>query len=126
MRVAGMAVPCVGLALRARPGSSVDVRLVLRVDKQALVAPESAIQEGQNGPYAFVVDQENKARFRLVKVVRRTRDLVLVGSGLKAGDRVVTDGQVRLREGAQVTLLQPENRSADAGVAGGDASDGAP
>lgn len=110
----GVDVSTATIALKARfdndaeqlwPGASVDVTLVLRVDKQALVAPEGAVQEGQDGPYAFVIDQENKARLRQVEVVRRTEDWVFVGAGLNAGERVVTDGQVRLRDGAAVSVL---------------------
>ncbi len=115
------------IALKARfdndaeqlwPGASVDVKLVLRVDAQALVAPEGAVQEGQDGPYAFVIDQENKAHLRQVEVVRRTRDWVLIGAGLNVGERVVTDGQVRLREGTSVSIVEANEPGADAGSGG--------
>lgn len=104
-------------AERLWPGASVDVKLVLRVDERALVAPEAAVQEGQDGPYAFVVDQENKARLRQVEVVRRTQDWVLVGSGLSAGERVVVDGQIRLRDGTPVSIIE-DQPGADAGSGG--------
>jgi multidrug efflux system membrane fusion protein len=85
------------------PGEAVDVKLVLDTDKQAIVAPEAAVAEGQDGKYAFVVEG-GKARFRRVDVLRTTPALAVVRSGLRAGEQVVTEGQVRLRDGAAVSL----------------------
>jgi multidrug efflux system membrane fusion protein len=88
------------------PGEAVDVTLVLDVDKRVVVAPESAVQEGQEGEYAFVVEG-GKARLRRVEVQRTTPTLALVRSGLRPGEEVVTDGQVRLRDGIAVAVKVP-------------------
>jgi len=85
------------------PGVSVEVALVLGVDRQAVVAPGAAVSEGQTGAYAFVVDQ-GRARLREVKVARSTPEFAVLSSGLTAGDQVVIEGQVRLRDGAAVTI----------------------
>ena len=85
------------------PGEAVDVLLVLDTDKQAVVAPEAAIAEGQDGKHAFVVEG-GKAKLRRVELVRTTPKLALVRSGLRPGEVVVTDGQIRLRDGTQVSL----------------------
>lgn len=85
------------------PGVSVEVALVLGIDKQAIVAPGAAVAEGQTGPYAFVVDQ-GKARLRKLEVARTTPEFAVLRSGLRAGEQVVTEGQLRLREGVAVTI----------------------
>lgn len=86
------------------PGSFVDVVLVLDEEQGAIVAPEAAVAEGQQGPYAFVIDSENKARLRRVTLKRRTESRAIVASGLAPGDRVVVDGVVRLKEGTSVRV----------------------
>lgn len=90
------------------PGDFVDVVLVLGLDKQAIVAPEAAIAEGQQGPYAFVVDAENIAHFRSVDVLRRTNEFVVVQKGLAPGEQVVTDGILRLRDLSPVAIQPRE------------------
>jgi membrane fusion protein, multidrug efflux system len=85
------------------PGVSVEVALVLGVDKQAIVAPGAAVAEGQSGAYAFVVEQ-GRARLRKLEIERTTPELAVVRSGLRAGEQVVTEGQVRLRDGIAVSI----------------------
>jgi multidrug efflux system membrane fusion protein len=102
------------------PGASVTVALVLDVDRKAVVVPESAVQVGQDGSYAFVVE-DGKAKMRRVVVARSTPTLALIREGLKPGERVVTDGQVRLRDGIEVTAKPPavhQKAELDAGMAG--------
>ncbi|HEY3493569.1 MAG TPA: efflux RND transporter periplasmic adaptor subunit [Polyangiaceae bacterium] len=90
-------------ALELWPGSAVEVALVLDIDRKATVVPGSAVQKGQDGAYAFVVEQ-GKAKLRRVEVERTTSSLALIKSGLRAGEKVVTDGQVRLRDGLGVSV----------------------
>jgi membrane fusion protein, multidrug efflux system len=98
------------------PGAAVDAVLLLDTDKQALVAPGAAVQQGQEGAYSFVVDQ-GKARLRKVEVLRSTGELALIRSGLAAGDQVVTEGQMRLRDGSAVTV-KPSAAKAKPGASG--------
>lgn len=95
------------------PGSFVDVVLVLDEEQGAIVAPEAAVAEGQQGPYAFVVDGENKARLRRVTLKRRTETRAIVASGLAPGDRVVVDGLVRLKDGTAVSVKPDAPAKAD-------------
>jgi len=104
------------------PGSFVDVVLVLDEEHGAIVAPEAAVAEGQQGPYAFVIDGENKARLRRVTLKRRTESRAIVASGLAPGDRVVVDGLVRLKEGTGVSIKPDAPIKAEHAAASGSGS----
>ena len=76
---------------------------------------------GQDGAYAFVVGDDGRARLRPVQV-RRTIDAVsVVDAGLRLGERVVTDGQVKLRDGSPVapSSAAPERAGPPAAASGG-------
>lgn len=94
------------------PGAAVDVVLGLGVDKQAVVVPEAAVQRGQAGTYVFVVDKDSKALLRQVEVKRFTKTDALIRSGLTNGERVAVDGQVRLKDGAKVSI-KPAGRAGE-------------
>jgi len=105
------------------PGQFVDVAVELGVERGATVVPETAIQVGQDGAYAFVVGDDGRARLRPVQV-RRTIDAVsVVDAGLRLGERVVTDGQVKLRDGSPVapSSAAPERAGPPAAASGGGA-----
>ncbi|HEU5076106.1 MAG TPA: efflux RND transporter periplasmic adaptor subunit [Polyangiaceae bacterium] len=104
------------------PGAFVDVVLVLDEERGAIVAPEAAVGEGQQGPYAFVIDAENKARLRRVTLKRRTEAQAIVASGLVPGDRVVVDGLVRLKEGTPVSVKADTPIKAESVPTGGSGS----
>ena len=89
------------------PGAFVNVRLRLFVDQDALVVPASAVVSGQQGTFVFVVQPDSTAVTKPVKVDRTAGDLVIVSEGVQAGDRVVTDGQLRLRQGVKVQIKPP-------------------
>lgn len=86
------------------PGEFVNVRLRLFVDQGALVVPASAVVGGQQGSLVFVIQPDSTAATRPVKVDRTAGDLVIVSGDIKPGDRVVTDGQLRLRQGSKVQI----------------------
>jgi membrane fusion protein, multidrug efflux system len=86
------------------PGQFVNVTLLLGRQSDALVVPSAAIQIGQNGPYVFVVKADSRVELRRVRIDRTVDDLSIVAEGLIAGERVVTDGQLRLGNGARVTV----------------------
>lgn len=85
------------------PGASVDVVLVLGEDKGATVVPEPALQRSQSGTLVFVVGLDGRVTPRPVKVLRTTETEALIASGLQVGERVATDGLLRLRKGTKVT-----------------------
>jgi multidrug efflux system membrane fusion protein len=92
--------------LRLVPGELVDVGIRLQTLKQAVAVPREAVNVGQNGNYVFVVDDSMKSQMRPVTVLYQDQFIAALGSGVKAGDRVVTDGQLRLTPGSQVTITQ--------------------
>jgi multidrug efflux system membrane fusion protein len=87
------------------PGQFLNIRLFLTVEKGALVVPTRAVQTSQSGQYVFVVKDDMTAEMRPVQVDRTTGEESIIASGLKAGERVVTDGQLRLVPGARVEIL---------------------
>ena len=87
------------------PNQFVTVRVREQVLDQALVLPSSAIQFGSNGTFAYVVGPDNKIQVRALKVGPDDGSLTVVTEGLAAGDRVVTEGTDRLREGAEVEVV---------------------
>jgi multidrug efflux system membrane fusion protein len=89
------------------PGQFVDVRLVLHTEPRALVVPAQAVIAGQQGPYVYLLHPDSTVAPCAVKVERTVDALAIVSEGLRAGDRVVTDGQLRLSPGARVTIRAP-------------------
>jgi multidrug efflux system membrane fusion protein len=86
------------------PGEFVNVRLRLYVDRDALTVPRRAVVSGQEGSYVFVVGRDSTAETRPVEVDRMAGELAVVSGRLEAGDQVVTDGQLRLRQGSKVQV----------------------
>jgi len=86
------------------PGAYIAGRIELTVDQHAIVVPAPAVMNGQNGPYVFVLTAGRRVEPRPVTVGRTMSDDVVVERGLKPGDTVVTDGQLRLTPGAAVAV----------------------
>jgi multidrug efflux system membrane fusion protein len=91
------------------PGQFVDVALTLTTE-QATVVPARAVQAGQKGPFVFVVKPDLTVESRPVKAGRRLAGELVIEQGLAPGERVVTDGQLRLVPGARVEI-RPEKTS---------------
>lgn len=83
------------------PGALCNVRVTLRTEANAIVVPREAVQTGQNGNFVFVV-QDGVAKVRPVTLDRAIEGEAIISSGLKAGENVVTDGQLLLTDGARV------------------------
>lgn len=88
------------------PGEFVMAVLTLEDEPNAVVAPTSAVQTGQQGTYAYVVKGDNTAELRPVTVGPALAQEVVIKSGLSAGERVVTDGQLRLLPGSRVEIKE--------------------
>ena len=86
------------------PGQFVDVAVTLAVHRDAVLVPAEALQVGQQGQYVFVVAADNSAEVRQVVPGKRIGGEVVVTNGLTAGERVVTDGQIRLAPGLKVEI----------------------
>jgi membrane fusion protein, multidrug efflux system len=90
------------------PGEFVNVRLAVRTVKDGIVVPATGVQQGPDGEYAWVVQPDSSVRMQAV-VTAGTVDGggVLIASGLAAGDKVVTEGQFRLKSGIKVAPMAP-------------------
>ena len=88
------------------PGQFVNVRLVLGQRSQALTVPTAAVQRGGDGTYVYVVLDDNTVQNKPVKIARQQDGIAIIDSGLKAGDRVVVDGQYKLKPGSSITESQ--------------------
>jgi multidrug efflux system membrane fusion protein len=86
------------------PGAFVNVRLQLYIEPNALVIPAVAVVTGQQGSFVFVVQPDSSAVTRPVTVNRTAGDYAIVSGDVQPGDRVVTDGQLRLRQGSKVQI----------------------
>jgi len=89
---------------RLWPGEFVNTTLVLREHPGAILVPSQAVQTGQQGSFVFVVQPDMKATIRPVVIGESIDNQTVVTSGLKPGETVVTDGQLRLIPGATVTI----------------------
>ena len=90
---------------RLWPGQFVNVTLTLSVQPNAIAVPSKAVLNGQDGTYAFIVLPDNTVEDRMVTVERTVGDLSIIAKGLQAGERVVTDGQLRLKPKAKVRIV---------------------
>jgi membrane fusion protein, multidrug efflux system len=86
------------------PGQFVNVRLLVATRPNAVVVPSEAVQLGPEGSYVYVVSMENKALMRAVTTGPTEAGKILIETGLKAGEKVVTDGQYRLQPDTLVTI----------------------
>jgi multidrug efflux system membrane fusion protein len=86
------------------PGQIVEVTMRLAEDPRAVVVPTTAIQNGQQGQFVFIVNADKTVAVRPVKVSRTRGDDAIVTSGLSTGETVVTDGQLRLLPGSRISM----------------------
>jgi multidrug efflux system membrane fusion protein len=87
------------------PGELINARLLIDTRHNGLTINASAIQQGPNGPFVWVIDSSGNAQIQPVKVSQVIGGEALVDSGLTANESVVTDGQYKLQTGAHVRLL---------------------
>jgi membrane fusion protein, multidrug efflux system len=89
------------------PGQFVNVVVQLRLEPDALVVPSQAVQQGQSGGYVYVIKPDDTVELRPVTIDRTIGGDTVIASGVAAGERVVTDGQMRLIPGARVEVQKP-------------------
>ncbi len=92
-------------AHRLWPGELVNAWLLLDTRHDGLTVPASAVQQGQQGAFAYVIKPDASVEVRPVTVSQISRGQALVDSGLAANEQVVTDGQYKLQTGSRVTIL---------------------
>jgi multidrug efflux system membrane fusion protein len=90
------------------PGQFAQVSLTLSEQPHVIVVPSQAIQNSQNGEFIFVVKSDQTVEMRAVTIGISRDGKTVVEKGLKTGEMVVTDGQLRLVPGAKVNIKAPD------------------
>jgi multidrug efflux system membrane fusion protein len=103
------------------PSQFVNVRILVDTVKNAIVVPITALRHGPNGDFVYVLNDNRTVSLRTVVQGQSTGDSVAITSGLQIGERVITDGGDRLKDGAKV-MLPGDAASAGARGARGGAS----
>jgi multidrug efflux system membrane fusion protein len=104
--------------LRCFPKQFVNVQLLLRTMAGAVVVPVTALRHGTSGDFVYVVQEDRTVKVRAVTRGEATVDVIAVTSGLAVGERVVTEGGDRLKDGARIQLAD-DRRPAGLGCVGG-------
>ncbi len=90
------------------PGAFVNVRMQVRTVEDGLVVPTQAVQRGPDGDYVYLLEPGDSVKMQPVRVAGEVdASRLMIASGLSAGDKVVTEGQFRLKPGAKVTPMAP-------------------
>jgi multidrug efflux system membrane fusion protein len=89
------------------PGQFVNVQLTLQTLAHATTIPAVAVIQGPNGPFVYVVGARQTVSMRSIKVGWTQETAVVIASGLKPGETVVTDGQMSLKAGLTVKVSKP-------------------
>ena len=89
---------------RLWPGQFVNIIVTLTTDAAAVVVPTVAVQAGQQGQYVFVVKPDETVDLKPVTVARTSGAETIIKDGLKAGETVITDGQIRLVPGSRISV----------------------
>ena len=89
---------------RLWPGQFVDAYLRLKTQANAVVIPSQAIQNGQQGQFVYVIKDDNTVEARTITASAAEPGEMVVQTGLAAGERIVTDGQMRLIPGSKVQI----------------------
>ena len=105
------------------PGQFVNVRIVLRIEPDAVVVPEVAVHPGQQGTFVYSVD-EGRARIQPVKVSRQIAGEVVIAEGIKAGDLVLTEIPQALVPGAPVQVADAAGKGSGGKGKGKKAAEG--
>lgn len=98
------------------PGFFVNVKLRLMTVDNAIVVPSKALQRGQQGEYLFVVKSDMTVQSRNVVTGQEIDGETVIEKGVKAGEKVVTDGQLRLFPGAKAVIQQKASNNEGGGV----------
>ena len=94
--------------LQLWPGQFVNVRILLDTLDQVVVVPTPAVQRGPNGTFVYVVQADDKVALKPVSLTMQNETEAVVATGASAGDRVVTSGFARLKDGTRVNIDTPE------------------
>lgn len=91
------------------PGRFAKIRLILQTQRDAVLVPAGAPQLSAKGSFVFVIKPDSSAELRLVDVGQQHDDLVVIHDGVKAGERVVVNGQMGVTPGGKVRVVDPQS-----------------
>ncbi|MES2512338.1 MAG: efflux RND transporter periplasmic adaptor subunit [Pseudomonadota bacterium] len=97
------------------PSQFVNVQLLVKTIENAVVVPVTALRQGSSGDYVYVLNADRTVTLRPVTRGQSTVDKIVVATGLQAGERVITEGADRLKDGARVSLAGDAPRPAGGG-----------
>jgi multidrug efflux system membrane fusion protein len=97
------------------PGQFVNLRIQLAIRRNVIAVPVTAVQQGPDGPYAFVVGDDRTVQKRPLKVGALNKTTAIIDDGLQPGERIVTDGQYRIQAGSKVQVAAQTASPADTG-----------
>ena len=86
------------------PGQFVNLRVQLAIRRNVIAVPVTAVQQGPNGSYAFVVGNDRTVQKRPLKVGALNKTTAIIDDGLQPGEQIVTDGQYRIQAGSKVEV----------------------
>ena len=89
------------------PGQFVNLRVQLATRRNVIAVPVTAVQQGPDGSYAFVVGDDRTVQKRVLKVGARNKTTAIIDDGLQPGEQIVTDGQYRIQAGSKVQTELP-------------------
>lgn len=102
------------------PGQFVNVRIILKIEPEAVVVPEAAVQPGQEGSFVYLIDADSKVQVQPVKISRQIGGDVVIASGVKPGAQIITEIPQALQPGITVRVAGAESKgSVDKGKAAG-------
>src|SRR6202163_1630097 len=99
------------------PGQFVNLRIQLEIRRNVIAVPVTAVQQGPDGPYAFVVGDDRIVLKRPLKVGVLNKTSAIIDDGLQPGEQVVTDGQYRIQAGSKVEAGAQAAAAAGIGLA---------
>ena len=99
------------------PGQFVNLRIQLAIRRNVIAVPVTAVQQGPDGPYAFVVGDDRTVQKRPLKVGALNKTTAIIDDGLQPGEQIVTDGQYRIQAGSKVEVAAQTASPADTGPA---------
>jgi membrane fusion protein, multidrug efflux system len=99
------------------PGQFVNLRIQLAIRRNVIAVPVTAVQQGPDGPYAFVVGNDRIVQKRPLKVGALNKTTAIIDDGLQPGEQIVTDGQYRIQAGSKVEVAAQTASPADTGPA---------
>ncbi len=103
-----------------RPGQFVSVRVKGAIRPNAILVPQQAVLQGAKGFFVWIVDAAGKAQVRSVQVGDWQGDNWFISRGLSAGDKVITDGLMRLAKEVPVKIVEKGKVEPDKAAAGAD------